>query len=742
MHTHNRRKSFHLYEIYLIFFFLLILPQRLVFAGGFDLVSRGNNGSLPSDFFSGDHSAMTSDGRFVVFSSSETGLVSPPTTGKQVFLRDRMLGKTELISRNDKGAFGNGTSDWPAISDNGCRVVYESNASNLVTSDTNAANDVFMLDRCTNPDQPTTALVSVNSTGIQANGESKSADISADGNIIVFWTLGTNLGVAEQAQIYRRDLQAGTTRLVSSNREDLSKGANSASYYPVVSDDGKRVAFWSYANNLVVADSNAAGDIFLYDVDTGMQLVSTDSAGVQQSQQGGGGNVPTWPAISGDGQIVAFASLSPTLEANDTNGVSDIFVKNTQTGELSQASVNSAGVSGNAESIGRPALSLDGRWVAFLSKATNLTSENGGEFPHIFARDTLTRETIGFTTAPTDDYPAISSDLDGRYVSAYWHGYVSPLMSTGVFVYDKNAAGNATNQLPIAAAVNRPTIILGDTATLDASISSDPEGVPLKYNWSWISGPETAVLSDSKSAKPTFITTKTGTHIFQLVVQDDVQNSKPGFVAVDVVNDDSISPIQIDAGLNKSANIGDPVSLKSTLEILNPLIKSSKLKYQWKLLSGPVKNNLPVNVKLNGKGKSKNTGFIPSVPGRYIFGVEASQGSYKSLQDFVVIEVNPVITVSDPTASTVWQVGSFVDIKWTISGINPNKKLAVVFSQDINDKTKSVFVLKNGIKADKGHATIKVNAGLISDKAFVAVCLLKTAKNDMVCGSAASFKVK
>jgi hypothetical protein len=207
-----------------------------------------------------------------------------------------------------------------------------------------------------------------------------------------------------------------------------------------------------------------------------------------------------------------------------------------------------------------------------------------------------------------------------------------------------------------------------------------------------------------------------------------------------VVLDDSVSPIQIDAGLNKSANIGDPVALKSTLEFLEPPFKSSKLKYQWKLLSGPDKNEIPVNVKLNGKGKSKNTGFIPSVPGRYIFGVEASQGSYKSRQDFVVIEVNPSITVSEPKASTVWNVGSVVNINWSISGINPNKKLAVIFSVD---QEKGPFLLlKNGIKAGKGQATIKVNAGLISDKAFVAVCLLKTAKNDMVCGSAATFKVK
>ncbi len=737
MHTHNRRMFFYIAKIIFSVFLLLLLPQRLVFAGSFDLVGRGNNGSLPSGFFSGDHSAITPDARFVVFRSGEAGFVSPPTTGKQIFLRDRLLGKTELISRNDQGAYGNGASDWPAISDDGCRVVYESDASNLVSNDSNGKSDVFMLDRCTNPAQATTSLISVNSAGIQANGESKSADISADGNIIVFWSLGTNLGVAEQAQIYRRDLQAQTTQLVSRNYLDSSKGANNGSYYPVVSDDGTRVAFWSYASNLVAADSNAAGDIFLYDVDTGVQLVSADSAGVQQTQQGDGGNSAIWPAISGDGRYVAFASLSTSLVANDTNGVSDIFVKDSLTGELIQASVNDAGTAGNAESIGRPALSLDGSWVAFLSKATNLTAEAGGEDPHIFAHNTRTRKTIGFTTAATNDYPAISGDLEGRYVSAYWHGYVSPLISTGVFVYDRNAAGNNTNQLPVAAAT-RATVIVSDAATLDASASTDPEGVPLKYNWAWVSGPESVTLSDSKSVTPTFPTTTTGTHIFQLVVQDDVQSSKPVFVAVDVMSDDT-PPIQIDAGQNQSANIGDPVNLKSTVQILDPLVKSSKLKYQWKLLSGPVKNNVPVTVKLNGKGKSKNTGFTPSVPGRYIFGVEANQKNFKSQQDFVVIEVNPSIKVSEPTASTVWQVGSFVDVKWAISGINPNKKLAVVFSVD---QEKGPFLLlKNGIKAGKGQTSIKVNGGLISDKAFVAVCLLQTAKNDMVCGSAATFKV-
>lgn len=740
MRIYNQREFFKDMRFSFIVLCLSLTLQTNCIAGSFDLVTRGNNGSLPSAPFSGNHSAITPDGRYVVFRSGETGFVNPATSGNQIFLRDTQLGKTELVSRNDQGEYGNGASDWPAISDDGCRVVYESDASNLVNSDTNGANDVFMLDRCPNPNQPTTTLVSVNSSGKQANGESRSADISADGNIVVFWSLGTNLGAAEQNQIYRRDLTAQTTQLVSRSNSDSSKGGNGGSFYPVVSDDGKRIAFWSYANNLAVADNNAAGDIFLYDVDAGMQLVSSDSAGIQQSQQGVGSNKETWPAISGDGRFVAFASQSTTLVANDTNGVSDIFVKDSQSGALSRASVKSDGTAGNAESIGRPALSLDGTWLAFLSSATNLVTETTGNQPHIFVHNTRSHETIGLTTAPTNDYPAISGDVDGRYISAYWHGYVSPLNSAGVFVYDRIAGSeNTTNQIPIAAGT-RPTVILGDLATLDATVSTDPEGVPLKYNWTWISGPEEATLSDSKSATPTFTSTKAGTHIFQLIVQDDIQNSKPGFVAVDVMNDSAAAAIQIDAGANKAANIGDPVLLKSVVQNTDPAVNTKKLKYKWKLLSGPVKNAKPVKVKLNANGKSKNSGFTPSVPGRYILGVEVSQGPYNSQLDFVVIDVNPSITVSKPTATTVWQVGSVVNINWSISGINPNKQLAVIFAKD-QDKG-PFLLLKSGIKAGKGQTSITINKGLISDKAFVAVCLLKTSKNEMVCGAPATFKVQ
>lgn len=725
-------------KYFLIVLCLFVSLQSSGMAGSFNLVSRGDNGSLPSAPFGGNHSAITPDGRYVVFRSGETGFVNPATSGFQIFLRDTVLNKTELVSRNDQGVYGNGASDWPSISNDGCRVVYESDSSNLVTQDTNESNDVFMLDRCV--DQPITTLVSVNNSGIQANGESKSADISADGNAIVFWSLGTNLGAAEKFQIYRRDLLAQTTQLVSRSSSDLSKGGNSGSFYPVVSDDGKRIAFWSYANNLVAKDSNAAGDIFLYDVDAGMQLISSDSAGIQQSQQGDAGNKATWPAISGDGRFVAFASLSTTLVANDTNGVSDIFVKDSQSGELSLASVKTDGIASDAESIGRPALSLDGTWVAFLSYATNLAIETTtANNPHIFTHNTRSHETNGLTTAPSNDYPAMSGDVDGRYISAYWHGYVSPLISVGVFVYDRNAVSeNTSNQIPIAAGT-RQTVILNDTATLDGTVSSDPEGVPLTYNWSWVSGPEKVILSEPQSATPSFIPSKAGTYIFQLVVKDDIQNSKPGFVAVDVMNDSAAAAILVEAGENKAANIGDPVILKSSVQIMDPGVNIKKLKYKWNLLSGPVKNSKPIKVRLSGKGKSKNTRFTPSAAGLYLFGLEASQRVYKSQLDFVTVEVNPAIAVSEPTASTIWKVGSLVNIKWSIRGINPNKKLALIFSKD--QEKEPFLLLKKGLKAGKGQASIKVNEGLISNKAFIAVCLLKTAKNDMVCGSPANFKV-
>ncbi len=698
--------------------------QTAFAAGAFELISRGNDGSLAANVNSSDHSAITPDGRYVVFRSKETQFVSPQTSGSQIFLRDRLTGKTELISLNNQGEYGNGNSDWPSISNDGCRIVFESTASNLVATDSNADDDVFIRDRCSNP--AVTYLISVNSSGTKANGRSRSADISGDGHTVVFLSLGTNLGAPEKGQIYKRDLIQQTTLLVSHKFGDTSKGGISSSYCPAVSDDGKRVAFWSYASNLVTDDTNAIWDIFLADTNGDIKLVSSDAAGIQQNQGGEKEDFITCPAISGDGRYVAFASRSTSLVAGDSNAMSDIFVKDTQDGGIIRASVSSTAVEGNADSLGRPALSLDGTWVVFASKATNLASETGGIAPNIIGHNRQTHATVGFARLPANDFPAISGDLDGRYITSFWLGRLTALNSTGIYVFDRNAEpGAVINQQPVADAGVRQTILTGETAVLDASASSDAEGVPMKFTWSQLSGPEQVTLTDAASAKPSFTPQLAGSYIFQLIVKDDSQDSLPNFTVVDVSETDS-PPILVDAGKDRAANIGDPVNLKSRLLSIDPMVNKKKLKYRWVQLYGS-------KVKIKGKGKLRS--FIPTKPGIYLFGLESSEGNFKSPMDTVRFDVNPSISVIKPTAGTTWTVGKIANIKWRSSGINPNRNLALIFSPD---NGKSNYLLTREIKVGDGRFSFLVNQLLRSKQAVIALCLEETPTNSQVCGVSSS----
>lgn len=92
---------------------MAIIPASSALAGAkvFDLVTLGNDGSLPLTHYSGDRSRITPDGRYVVYRSRETQLVTPNTSGYQIFLQDRLNGTTELISINDQGQFGDNSSD-------------------------------------------------------------------------------------------------------------------------------------------------------------------------------------------------------------------------------------------------------------------------------------------------------------------------------------------------------------------------------------------------------------------------------------------------------------------------------------------------------------------------------------------------------------------------------------------------------------------------------------------------------
>src|SRR6185436_2049194 len=194
---------------------------------------------------------------------------------------------------------------------------------------------------------------------------------SDDGRYVAFDSLAGNLVPGDtngKRDVFVRDRQAGTTTLVSISSTGTQGGADSGG--PVLSGDGRYVAFWSRAAVLVPDDTNVAPDVFVHDRQTGTTIrVSVDSAGVQ-------GNDDSYPtSISRDGRYVAFTSLATNLVPGDTTGAQDAFVHDLVTGSTIRVSVDSNGAGGQGGPHGSsflPKLSGDGRYVVFQSEATNL----------------------------------------------------------------------------------------------------------------------------------------------------------------------------------------------------------------------------------------------------------------------------------------------------------------------------------------------------------------------------------
>jgi Tol biopolymer transport system component len=347
------------------------------------LVSKSSGGVLGD----GDsHSpSVSSDGRYLAFESDATNLVAGDSNGKRdVFVRDRQTGTTSRVSRSSAGVQENDHSNAPSISADGRYVVFESDATNLVAGDSNGMSDVFVRDRQTG----STSRVSRSSAGIEGNGNSYDSSLSADGRYVTFNSDATNLVTGDTniaADIFVRDRQTGTTTLVS--RTSAGVVGDGSSYGPSISGNGRYVVFDSLATNLAAGDTNGYRDTFVRDRQTGTTtLVSKNSAGAE-------GNLPSYePAITSDGRYVVFQSDATNLAAGDSNAVSDIFVRDRQTGTTTLVSKDSAGVEGNGGS-NSASISDDGRYVLFASDATNLVADDTNGYRDIFVRDRQTGTT-------------------------------------------------------------------------------------------------------------------------------------------------------------------------------------------------------------------------------------------------------------------------------------------------------------------------------------------------------------
>jgi Tol biopolymer transport system component len=208
-----------------------------------------------------------------------------------------------------------------------------------------------------------TTRVSVNSAEVQATGNSGEDSISADGRYVAFSSSAGNLvdwDTNVRSDVFVRDRVNGTTTRVS-----VSSGGtqgNSQSNSPVISADGRYVAFTSDASNLVTGDTNRKSDVFVRDRATNQTTrISVSSGGVQGNAQS------NFPVISADGRYVAFTSSASNLVVGDNNGLSDAFVRDRVSGQTTRFSVNSGGVQRSHWSQSN-AISADGRYLLFTSE--------------------------------------------------------------------------------------------------------------------------------------------------------------------------------------------------------------------------------------------------------------------------------------------------------------------------------------------------------------------------------------
>ena len=428
-------------------------------------------GTPPTDFVLDPATGVVSGTPTVADNFTATFTVTDSTgrtaTGSVLFA---IHTRTDRVSVNNSGTAGSGASSTPSINGDGSLVAFVSQSSNFVTGV--SGSQIYLHNRQTNQIE-VVSRDSDSSVINEGGGASSDPSMSGDGRLVAFVSLSSNLvaGVSGQ-QIYVRDRQTGQTTVVSkSSAGIIGDGTSSA---PAISADGRYVAYTSTLSTNLVAGVSGT-QIYVHDRQTGQTtLVSQDNSVTPVP----GNGASSTPAISSDGRFVAFASLSTNLGV--PGGNQQIYIHdrlsgaNGTTNLISKDSVPTAG-NGNSSS---PSVSGDGRFVAFVSGATNIVTGFSGQQIYVHDRNTgvngtnslISRDNSGTPNAGNQSSSAPSISSDGRYVAftSSATNLETGVIGQQIYLHDRNG--------PVTSLVSRDntgSLVEGDGPSDTASINGN-----------------------------------------------------------------------------------------------------------------------------------------------------------------------------------------------------------------------------------------------------------------------------
>lgn len=568
----------------------------------FEIAGGNGSSSVPS---------TSADGRYVAFSSFASDLVVGDTNGSNpdIFVYDREMDTTELMT-----AGGNNQSREPSISADGRYVAFESNASNLVTGDTNSQYDIFVYDR---------DLDTLEALTLIGNNQSLAPSISPNGRYVAFSSNASNLaagdtnGFSSDIFVYDR---------VTTSIELLTGGAIGESTEPSISADGLFVAFVSTASNLVAVDDNNASDVFLYD----------RMAGTVQSVSSGGNNQSLQPSISSDGRYVAYRSLASNLAGTDTNNQYDIFVFDRDNNATELVTVGSDSISRD------PSISADGRFVSFSSAASNLgVGDTNNQFD-IFIHDRDTSNTELLTLNGNSNSLAPSISADGRVIS--FQSTATNLANDGTSLTDVFVF--VANSPPTADALTTSTA--EDTPLLFSVTGSDPDLDPLTFVIT--SDPSNGLIT---GAAPDFTYTPNehffGTDSLTFIANDGELDSPTATVTITVT---SVNDVPVPGGAASYDTLED-TAVAVTLDGTD--VEDDPLTYT---------TTVPANGTLSGTAPD-----LLYTPGANFFGTDTfsfTVGDGTDTSDALVVSLN-VTAVNDAPSGTPQALTTLEDVPLAIS---------------------------------------------------------------------------